>query len=404
MLAIVTTHPIQYQVPLWQKIKKETDIDFEVWYLSDHGINETFDKQFSKKFSWDINTLEGYNYRFIKVGRNKKVNEFWGLRIVENISHLFTKNNVDAVWINGWGVFAYWQIAWTAKKVGVKVILRGESNDLTPKKYPKEFIKHFLLRRLFNKVDYFLFIGSANKRLYKKYGIAENQLFPSYYCVDNERFREQAEQYRDKRTEIRKKWNIPVNTFCVLFAGKFIHKKRPYDIVDAVQSLIDKNPAINIHILFVGSGELDEELRRRCNVVFDVCDTLKKEQKNDEDLPNASFAGFLNQTQISRAYVAADCLILPSDYNETWGLVVNEAIASGLPCIVSDACGCTEDLILQDNPRFVFKSGDIRGLEKSIIFLSKGKKTYSIPGNFLNEFSFETTIKSMLKITQSVKA
>jgi glycosyltransferase involved in cell wall biosynthesis len=42
--------------------------------------------------------------------------------------------------------------------------------------------------------------------------------------------------------------------------------------------------------------------------------------------------------------VAADCLVLPSDHGETWGLVVNEALASGLPCIVSDACGCAEDL------------------------------------------------------------
>jgi glycosyltransferase involved in cell wall biosynthesis len=52
----------------------------------------------------------------------------------------------------------------------------------------------------------------------------------------------------------------------------------------------------------------------------------------------------MNQTEISRAYVAADCLVLPSDHGETWGLVVNEALASGLPCLVSDACGCAEEL------------------------------------------------------------
>jgi hypothetical protein len=81
-----------------------------------------------------------------------------------------------------------------------------------------------------------------------------------------------------------------------LFCGKFIPKKRPLDLVGAAKLLL------------------------------------------------RDAAGFLNQTEISRAYVAADCLVLPSDYRETWGLVVNEAMASGLPCIISDQCGCAEDL------------------------------------------------------------
>jgi glycosyltransferase involved in cell wall biosynthesis len=84
----------------------------------------------------------------------------------------------------------------------------------------------------------------------------------------------------------------------------------------------------------------------------------------------ASFAGFLNQTEISRAYVAADCLVLPSDHGETWGLVVNEALASGLPCIVSDACGCSEDLVEQ---QCSFPLGDIGILADRLDRLHQGK-------------------------------
>jgi glycosyltransferase involved in cell wall biosynthesis len=71
---------------------------------------------------------------------------------------------------------------------------------------------------------------------------------------------------------------------------------------------------------------------------------------SESSRPPASFCGFLNQTEISRAYVAADCLVLPSDYGETWGLVVNEALATGLPCLVSDACGCAEELAGEIGP------------------------------------------------------
>ena len=80
---------------------------------------------------------------------------------------------------------------------------------------------------------------------------------------------------------------------------------------------------------------------------------------NGRDGPTASFVGFLNQSEISRAYVAADCLVLPSDANETWGLVVNEAMASGLPCIVSNACGCAEDLVEPIRPDLCYPVGDI---------------------------------------------
>ena len=83
-------------------------------------------------------------------------------------------------------------------------------------------------------------------------------------------------------------------------------------------------------------------------------------------MPDASFTGFLNQKEISKAYVVADCLVLPSDYRETWGLVVNEAMASGLPCIVSDACGCAEDLALPIRSDFCFPLGDSTSISRAI--------------------------------------
>ena len=79
-----------------------------------------------------------------------------------------------------------------------------------------------------------------------------------------------------------------------------------------------------------------------------------------------SFTGFLNQTEISKAYIAADCLVLPSESTETWGLVVNEAMASNLPCIASDACGCAEDLVAPISPQLRFPLGDISAIAAAI--------------------------------------
>ena len=78
-----------------------------------------------------------------------------------------------------------------------------------------------------------------------------------------------------------------------------------------------------------------------------------------------TWAGFLNQHEIGRAYAAADCLVLPS-YAETWGLVVNEAMATGLPAVVSDAVGCAPDLIVPGETGETFRKGDVDDLAAAL--------------------------------------
>jgi glycosyltransferase involved in cell wall biosynthesis len=227
-------------------------------------------------------------------------------------------------------------------------------------------------------VDKFLYIGGANKRLYQKFGVSQELLYSAPYAVDNKRFVKQATEYRSRRSELRRFWAIDDDAYCVLFCGKLIPKKRPMDLVKAAQILRANGGLTNIHLLFVGSGELDFKLREACNVVHDA----ERQQSpyysqliGSSNLPPATFAGFLNQTQISRAYVAADCLVLPSDYGETWGLVVNEALASGLPCLVSDACGCAEDLI---DDKFRFAMGDARAISQKLEQISKASQSETL--------------------------
>lgn len=360
MLVILTTHPIQYQIPLWQDLAKEGRVPFEVWYLTDHGVGISPDKEFGKSFTWDLDTLEGYSYRFLKTAPGATPASFLNCRLVEPLADLFQSRGVTALWVQGWQVAAYWQAVWAAKRAGIEVWLRGESNDLAPTPLWKQGLKRLLLEQFFRRVDHFLFIGTANRRLYEQYGIPASRLHSAPYAVDNERFSQQAELLRPRRAELRKQWGIPQGAFCVLFCGKFISKKRPFDVIAAARRLQESGRVQNLHLLFVGSGELGKTLRRECRGVFDAEQggLLQNALTDGCQLPPASFAGFLNQTEISQAYVAADCLVLPSDYGETWGLVVNEALVSGLPCIVSDACGCAEDLVKPFAPELCFQSGE----------------------------------------------
>jgi glycosyltransferase involved in cell wall biosynthesis len=110
-------------------------------------------------------------------------------------------------------------------------------------------------------------------------------------------------------------------------------------------------------------------MRANSRVVFDAESSDSAIRDPQSAFPNASFAGFLNQTEISKAYVAADVLVLPSDYSETWGLVVNEAMASGLRCIVSDHCGCAWNLS-DMNGNQTYPCGDVSALSGSIASLN----------------------------------
>ncbi|HEX8493368.1 MAG TPA: glycosyltransferase family 4 protein [Pyrinomonadaceae bacterium] len=407
MLAILTTHPIQYQVPLWQALAREGAVPFEVWYFSDHGIRPSYDVQFGKSFSWDLDTLDGYPSRFLKTNADANVARFNQVRLEEPLGQLMKEKRVSALWIQGWQVRAYWQAVWQAHAARVPVWLRGESNDLQPVPVWKKQARRIMHGRLFKRVRDFLYIGQANRRLYESYGVRDEQLHPAPYCVDNERFARQASELMKQRAAIRREWRIPENALCLLFAGKFIPKKRPSDLIAAALDARLRNLGRPLHLLFVGSGELGEELRAACRVVFDADakasqDASEWANGNDGERAVASFTGFLNQTEISKAYVAADCLVLPSDHQETWGLVVNEAMASGLPCIVSDACGCGEDLIAPINPAFRFPLGQHEAIANAVLALLKDAPPPAVWREQVDKYDLSVSVNTVRRLYQTM--
>ncbi len=394
MLAILTTHPIQYQVPVWRALKQDGRVPFEVWYLTDRHTRASHDREFGKTFAWDLDTLEGYPHRFLEAAPGATPGDFWKCRLAENLGARLRKAGANVLWIQGWQVAAYWQAAFAARGAGADLWLRAESNDLKAVSAWKQLAKKVLLGQFFQRVDHYLCIGKANRRLYEAYGARPEQLHAAPYAVDNERFARQAAALAPSRASIREQWGIPEGAFCVLFCGKFIPKKHPSALIAAARLLRETNRVPAIHLLFAGSGELGDQLRQACTVVFDAeaGGLQPAPPKTLPWRPSATFAGFLNQTEISRAYVAADCLVLPSDAGETWGLVVNEAMASGLPCAASRACGCTEDLLSLEWPERAFDPGDTMGLANAIVQLFRGNRSGDAERQRIASYSIQGTL------------
>lgn len=405
MLIILSTHPIQYQVPMWQALARDGRVPFEVWYVTDRHTRLSHDREFDKTFAWDIEMLEGYPSRFLHSVPDATPSAFWECRLTEDLAVRLRNAGARALWLQGWQVFAYWQAIQAARRAGVELWMRGESNDLKPISGMKRWAKQLILGQLFRRVDHFLFIGRANRRFYEMHGVPATRLHLTPYAVDNERFSRQADELRPDRMNMRRQWGIPDDAFCVLFCGKFVPKKRPSDIIEAMRLLRASGRIPKLHLLFVGSGELGHGLRRECTIAFDAeGGGLQANPRGGEWRPLATFAGFLNQKEISKAYVAADCLVLPSDSGETWGLVVNEAMASGLPCAASRACGCTEDLISARWPERAFDLGDHAGLGSAVAAIQNAVRSADTEQLQVAEYSIQVTLDKIARLYEAIPA
>jgi glycosyltransferase involved in cell wall biosynthesis len=340
-LGIVASHPVQYQVPWYRALAAREEVDLTVYY----ALLPTPEQQgigFGEEFAWDVPLLDGYRWQALpNTARAPSLNGFLASR-TPAVASVLEADRPDAVIVSGWHALPLLQAARACRRLGIPCLVRGESSGLRRRPWWARAIHRRLLRRF----DACLAIGVANREFYLRSGVPRERIFSVSYFADNERFAEQAARWRPERDAIRREWEIEPDDACFLFAGKLIPKKRVLDFLAACASARERAP--RIRALVVGSGEMAQEARRFAA----------------ERALEAAFAGFLNQTEISRAYVAADTLVLPSDYGETWGLVVNEAMVHGLPAIVSDRVGCGPDLVEDGVTGRIFPFGDVQALAR----------------------------------------
>ncbi len=348
-LCIVTSHPIQYQAPWFRELAKRCELKVFFAHQPDAAQQG---EGFGKAFEWDVDLLAGYDSEFLRnVSRSPGSGHFGGCDTPE-IGAKLRAGGFDAVILNGWYLKSYLQALWACKRAGIPVLVRGDSQLGTPRSRVKQWLKEPVYRWLLGRPDGFLTVGQRNREYLRHYGVPEARIFPAPHFVDNEWFAARAAVA--DRGAIRERWGVPTDGMAVLFAGKFQEKKRPLDLVRAVAAL---PAAERPHLVFVGSGALEESLRgeaARAGVA-------------------AVFPGFLNQSELPGAYAAADVLALPSG-SETWGLVVNEAMACGTPAVVSDACGCAPDLIIPGETGFVHPPGDVAALADRLREVWKRKR------------------------------
>ncbi len=354
-LAIFTSHPIQYQAPLFRALAASELIEPTIYFGSRHGVDVAMDAGFGQAFRWDVPLLDGYEHAFLPNTASKPdVSRFTGVRL-SGAEAVLARGNHDALLLLGWQTFAHVQMLRAAWHIGLPVIFRGESTlqralGSSARASARRTVwlpfRQRLYRAAFARVDAFLVIGSRNREYYRSFGVPDEKLFWGPYGVDNEWFALPHADRAAARARIRSRLGVGPDAVVIASSAKLIERKRPLDLVDAVAALRDRG--VDAHALFIGDGEDRPAIERRANA---------------HGLQAAvTIAGFVNQQELPSWYAAADTLVLPSDSRETWGLVVNEAMAAGLPVVVSDAAGCSPDLVREGENGFTYACGNVAAL------------------------------------------
>jgi glycosyltransferase involved in cell wall biosynthesis len=278
---------------------------------------------------------------------------------VENIApHLLTARvrqwlddlNPRAVAITGYYYPAMRAAARWARRNGRASLFLGDSHWADRRRFLlKEWIKGWWVRRHY---DAAFVAGERTAAYLMRLGYPRERIWTGYDVVDNQAFASGASAARAEANRLRNRLDLPERYF--LFVGRFAPEKNVFRLLDAYAAYRQAVRHQAWKLVLVGRGPLEGQIRTHARGTDGVI-----------------FAGFRDSDALHVYYGLASCLILPS-VSETWGLVVNEAMASGLPVLVSHQCGCVPELVRPGVNGYVCDPFDINGMARLMAVLSSG--------------------------------
>jgi glycosyltransferase involved in cell wall biosynthesis len=340
-LAIVCTHPIQYYAPVFRALQELGQVDLRVFYTWSQASGDgIYDSGFGAAVKWDIPLLEGYEYQFVpNVSQRPGPDHFWGLN-TPTLARDIEAWKPDAVLIYTWNSWAHLR-ALRHFKGRVPVLFRGDSTLLDPRPWWRAMLRRVALTWVYSHVDLAIAVGTNNRNYFHWCGLPLQRIPIAPHSVDTARFAADSVRHEKLASQWRQELGIAAESLVILFAGKLQSKKNPHLLLDAFTAL-----AGPLHLVFVGNGELETELKAKAS----ACDRIH-------------FVPFQNQSVMPAVYRLGDVFVLPSQGpEETWGLAMNEAMASGRAVIASTMVGGACDLIQPGANGWIFESSNRRAL------------------------------------------
>jgi len=243
----------------------------------------------------------------------------------------------DALLVFGWNYWSHLKALVTFSGE-IPIFFRGDSTLLDETPGPRQWLRRLWLRSIYKTVDVALYVGTNNRDYFEAHGFDDANLEWVPHAVDNDRFADPDGALAKEASAWREDLGIPGDACTFVFAGKLSETKAVDVLIDAFQSLRAPPEGPAPHLVIAGSGPERGDLKKRAG--------------SD---PRIHFIGFQNQSKMPLVYRLGQVVVLPSR-GETWGLAINEAMASGRAVIASSRVGCAPDLIEHGENGFIFES------------------------------------------------
>jgi len=298
------------------------------------------------------------------------------------------KCNPAIVAIPGWAtVPALLALAW-CRHHNVPAILMSDSQEGDePRTWWKEWVKS----RVVKQFGAGLVGGTPHINYLSKLGVLHDRLYVGYDVVDNGYFSNGADLVRRNGPKFREKFSLPNHYF--LSSSRFVEKKNLPRLIDAYALLKARNGTNARHLVVIGDGSLRPDLEVQIH---------KLGLTEQIHLP-----GFKQYDELPLYYGLADVYIQAST-TEQWGLVVNEAMASGLPVLVSNRCGCGPDLVQEGVNGYTFDPYDVEALAELLAKISADRTALETMGQasrtIIANWAPETFAENLLKAAQTAKS
>ena len=294
---------------------------------------------------WDASKEKNKN--IFTLFNHKPITEIDKFKIKKRLFEVLDDINPEVVILSGWdAVPSLLALSWAINNNKPTVIVSESQKHDFKRKLPKEFLKRLLLKLIDT-----AFVGGINQRLYlMELGFEDHRIFEGCDIVDNEFF------ILESKPEDIKNLNLPNQFF--LTSCRFVEKKNLRTLIDAFSEISHAHP--DWSLVLAGDGPLKEDLKS-LTIKRDVSDKVY-------------FPGYLDYIEMKHAYAAASCFVLPST-TEQWGLVINEALASGLPVICSENVGSAPNLLSNQHVGYMFDPFSSKDLENKMMTIIKEIKT-----------------------------
>jgi len=334
---LITNILAPYRIPVFRELNRELSGKLLVVCVAETEA----------KRNWEI-PRDGFpfGYRILKsglvprtvAGQTSVAHKMWSVLREEHPAVIISGgyNHLPA-----WLAYAYAQLRW------VRFLLWVESNarDLRPSTRLREWLK----RRIVRGADGIVVPGRASAEYVKSLGADGAKIYVAPNAVDNDFFSKEAARVQVPRERARRR--LPARL--LLFVGYLVREKGIYDLLEAFRVVSQVLP--DVGLLVVGDGPERPALAGTCE---------------ERQIARVYFEGFRQRAEIPLYYALADLLVVPT-YSDTWGLVVNEAFACGVPAVVSRAAGACDDLIVEGETGFAVEPGNVGELADKVLRLLK---------------------------------